>query len=90
VTDKDMKVLEVNWLLQELAGRRVPDDVSLMGFESPGISEFQRPSLTTIASPLGEMTEKAVEIVLRDGFGSREKIELRAQLIERRSVRSMS
>ena len=89
VTGEDMKVIEVNWLLQELAGVRVPEDISLLGFENPGISEFQRPSLTTIASPLREIAEKAVELVLSEGITSLQRIELPVRLIERNSVRSI-
>ncbi len=86
VTGEDMKVLEVNWLIQELAGKRVPEDISLMGFENPGISEFQRPSLTTIASPLREIAEAAVKIVLTDRHEHLEKVELSTRVIERNSV----
>lgn len=86
VTGEDLKVLEANWLIQELAGRRVPEDISLMGFENPGISEFQRPSLTAIASPLREMAEKAVETVLRDDLEEPLKIQMQVKLIERNSV----
>ncbi len=89
VTGEDMKVLEVNWLLQELAGKRVPEDISLMGFENPGISEFQRPSLTTIYSPLRDIAEKAVELVLRENQTEPEKIKLEVKLIERNSVSSL-
>ncbi len=87
VTGEDMKVLEVNWLLQELAGKRVPEEISLMGFENPGISEFQRPALTTLASPLREIAEKAVEIVLQDGHPALQKVEMSVRLIERSSVK---
>ena len=89
VTGEDMKALEVNWLIQELAGKRVPEDISLMAFENPGISEFQRPSLTTIASPLRETAEKAVELVLADELDSLQKIELTNTLIERNSVMAL-
>ncbi|RXL85255.1 LacI family transcriptional regulator, partial [Citrobacter sp. AAK_AS5] len=64
-------------------------DISLMGFENPGVSEFQRPSLTTIASPLRDMADKAVEIVLRGRCGPLEKVRMNAQLIERNSVRTL-
>ena len=86
VTGEDMKVLEVNWLIQELAGKRVPEDISLMGFENPGISEFLCPSLTTIASPLHEMAEKAVELVLRDDLRELRQIKMQVRLIERNSI----
>ena len=87
VPGEDMKVLEVNWLIQELAGKRVPDDISLLGSENPGISEFQRPSLTTIAIPLHEMAEIAVDLVMQGETEVLRKIELPAKLIERNSVR---
>lgn len=90
VTGEDLKVLEVSWLLQELAGRRIPDDISLMGFENPGISEFLRPSLTTVVSPLREMAERAVELVLRGPGDGPQRIELAATLIERNSVRRIA
>jgi LacI family transcriptional regulator len=86
VTGVDMKVLEVNWLIQELAGKRIPEDISLMGFENPGISEFLRPSLTTVATPLLEMAEHAVELVLREEQHGLEKVQLKVKLIERNSV----
>lgn len=87
VTGEDLKVLEVSWLLQELAGKRIPEDISLMGFENPGISEFLRPSLTTIASPLREMAERAVAIVLAEGAAPPLREEMAATIIERNSVR---
>lgn len=89
VTGEDMAVLEVNWILQELAGKRVPQDLSLMGFENPGISEFLRPSLTTIASPLREMAEEAVKVVLNGRSGPLRKVRMNARLVERNSVRSL-
>ena len=90
VTGEDMKVLEVNWLIQELAGKRIPEDISLLGFENPGISEFLRPSLSTIASPLREIAEKAVELVMRDDLDELVKIEFPVRLIERNSVAVVS
>lgn len=86
VPGEDMRALEVNWLIQELAGKRIPEDISLLGSENPGISEFQRPSLTTIAIPLREMAEIAVELVMQDPGSVLRKIELPAKLIERNSV----
>lgn len=89
VTGEDMKVLEVSWLLQELAGKKIPEDISLLGFENPGVSEFQRPALTTLASPLREIAEKAVEIVLQENTPELRKVEMQVRLIERSSVRSL-
>ena len=86
VTGEDMKVLEVSWLIQELAGKGIPEDISLIGFENPGVSAFLRPSLTTIASPLKEIAEKAVELVLRGPEAPLEQIVFPVRLIERNSA----
>ncbi|HRU01812.1 MAG TPA: substrate-binding domain-containing protein, partial [Victivallales bacterium] len=89
VTGEDMKVLEVNWIIQELAGKQIPNDISIIGFENPGISEFQRPSLTTVATPLQELAEKAVEIVLNNTLKELQKIKMYPKIIERNSVKNI-
>ena len=89
VTGEDMKVLEVSWLIQELAGKHIPEDISLIGFENPGISAFLRPSLTTIESPLKEIAEKAVELVLRGPDAPLEQIVFPVRLIERNSAAAL-
>ena len=89
VTGEDLKIFEVNWLLQSMAKKRVPEDISLLGFENPGISKFQSPPLTTIESPLFEMAEQAVKMVLRDDFAGLELVELSSRLIERGSVKTI-
>ncbi len=86
VTGEDMKVLEVNWLIQELAGKKVPDEISILGFENPGISEFCRPSLSTIVSPLREMAEEAVRLALGENTDERVKVRMSNRVIERNSV----
>jgi hypothetical protein len=87
VTGEDMRVLEANWLIQELAGRKVPQDISLLGFENPVISEFQRPALTTLASPLREIAAQAVATVLDERVEGVVKRVFATRLIERDSVR---
>jgi LacI family transcriptional regulator, galactose operon repressor len=47
------------------AGRRVPEDVSVIGFDDIQSAEFQHPGLTTIKQPLREMGRTAAEVVLR-------------------------
>ena len=91
VTGEDLKVLEVSWLLQELAGKRVPEDISLIGFENAGISEFQRPSLTTVATPLAAMAERAVELVTCEGASSLPRVKecFGTRFIERNSVQRL-
>lgn len=52
-------------------GRRVPDDVALMGFDDLGIAERTTPPLTTMRHPIGEMAEQATRLLLEqmDGEG---------------------
>lgn len=45
-------------------GIRVPDDVSLVGFDDVPSSAYMTPPLTTIRQPAIEMGEKAVQLVL--------------------------
>jgi LacI family transcriptional regulator len=46
------------------AGVRVPEDVSVVGFDDIQSAEFQHPGLTTIRQPLREMGRTAAEVVL--------------------------
>ncbi|TFV51899.1 LacI family DNA-binding transcriptional regulator [Blastococcus sp. TF02A_35] len=46
------------------AGRRVPDDVAVVGFDDAAVAAACDPPLTTVAQPLGEMTTLMVELLL--------------------------
>jgi LacI family transcriptional regulator len=50
--------------LAHAAGLRVPDDVSIAGFDNVPIAAFTVPALTTIAQPYGDMATKAIELLL--------------------------
>lgn len=52
--------------LQRL-GRRVPEDVSVLGFDNTPTSTHVHPALSTVAQPLGRMGELAVETLLSGG-----------------------
>ncbi|HWZ99695.1 MAG TPA: LacI family DNA-binding transcriptional regulator [Candidatus Dormibacteraeota bacterium] len=47
------------------AGRSVPEDVSVIGFDDIQSAAFQNPSLTTIRQPLREMGVSAAETLLK-------------------------
>ena len=47
------------------AGRRVPEDVSVVGFDDIQSAAFQNPALTTVRQPLREMGVIAAETLLR-------------------------
>jgi len=47
------------------AGLRVPEDISVVGFDDIQSAAYQNPGLTTVRQPLREMGRIAAEIVLR-------------------------
>jgi len=55
----------------ESAGRRVPDDVAVVGFDDVPIAESARPPLTTIRQPLDAMGVRLAQLLLDviDGNG---------------------
>ena len=46
------------------AGRRVPDDVAIVGFDDIPIAAHTEPSLTTVRQPLREMGEAAARMLM--------------------------
>lgn len=46
------------------AGRNVPEQVSVVGFDDIQSAAFHRPALTTVRQPLHRMGEKATRILL--------------------------
>lgn len=49
------------------AGRRVPDDVSVVGFDDTPVARHAFPALTTVRQPLRAMGARAVEMLLDPG-----------------------
>lgn len=47
------------------AGRRVPDDVAVVGFDDAAIARTCDPPLATVAQPLGDMTALMGDLLLR-------------------------
>lgn len=45
-------------------GRRVPDDVAVIGFDDLGVAERTTPPLTTVRQPVEEMAERAARLLL--------------------------
>ena len=71
------------------AGIRVPDDISVMGFDNALLSEAYLPGITTVKQPRYEIGYKSAELLLSaiQGEDNRaQKIVLSHELIERESV----
>lgn len=50
------------------SGRRVPDDVSVMGFDDLSVAQRVRPSLTTIHQPLKQIVKNTLDILSSPNF----------------------
>jgi len=74
-------------------GYRVPDDVSIIGFDDIPVSSLLNPPLTTLSVPKVELGRVSVRLLLnewnRDSHISSQRSLLGGQLIERESVRSL-
>jgi len=73
------------------AGLRVPEDVSVVGFDDIDISAYTTPALTTIRQPIPELGEKTATLIcdlIAEGKSDRAPIVLPHRLIERESVAS--
>jgi LacI family transcriptional regulator len=75
-------------------GMRIPDDISLMGFDNIEFSSVMYPPLTTVHQPKYEMGRAAVEILLRLGRERSKQVPeqrvLGVELVERQSCRRRS
>ena len=45
------------------AGKRIPEDVSVAGFDGLGITEYMEPQVTTMVQPTGELAKEAVKML---------------------------
>lgn len=74
------------------AGKKVPDDISVVGFDGISLSNYCIPRLTTIRQDTDTMATKSVELMLRQihypNEGKDESIPF--QLLERESVKNIS
>ncbi|HJE51267.1 MAG TPA: LacI family transcriptional regulator [Tessaracoccus flavescens] len=63
-------------------GRRVPDDLAVVGYDDTDLAVLLRPQLTTVAQPRAEMGRTAMRIVLGGGV---ERVVLDPELVVRNS-----
>jgi DNA-binding LacI/PurR family transcriptional regulator len=78
-------------VLRELhaAGRRVPDDVSVVGFDDAPYAEHTSPPLTTVRQPLEEMARRMCELLLAQIEGNpaeEQQVVLPTELVIRSSA----
>ncbi len=70
-------------------GIRIPQDISLVGFDDSYFSALTEPTLTSIKQPVKEMAQAASKMIvdLICGTDCTQTVKLKTQLIERNSVR---
>lgn len=52
------------------SGRRVPEDVALVGYDDLGVAERATPPLTTVSNPISELATRATKLLLESVDGS--------------------
>lgn len=74
------------------AGLRVPDDVSVIGFDNIPQTSAMMPSITTIAQPIAELGKVSISLLLdriKKGQNPPSRIVLPTTLVERESCRAI-
>ena len=70
-------------------GLRIPEDVSVIGFDDLPVARWTYPPLTTIRQPIAELAAQAMRMLLRyletGGFGT-QRVELATELVVRSST----
>ena len=71
-------------------GKRVPEDIQLIGFDNIIMSRLMTPELTTIAQPITEMGSKAAQILIDhiEGKEVPQKNIFEVKLIQRETTRN--
>lgn len=70
-------------------GLRIPDDISVVGFDDREVAQFMRPPLTTFQLPQFEMGRLAADVMLQTANGSPHAAQLKVEcpFVERHSTR---
>lgn len=73
------------------AGLRIPDDISVVGFDGISLGKFMVPALTSIKQPEKELVRSSVDLLVRSikGFAQPRQLIYPAELLERDSVKSI-
>jgi len=92
VSFNDMSAIGAIRALQD-SGLRVPDDVSVIGFDDIQAAAFNNPRLTTIRQPMANMGRIAAQCILNRLQGSerfRQQITVEPELVVRESTRAIN
>jgi LacI family transcriptional regulator len=72
------------------AGLRVPEDLSVVGFDDVPMAQWVSPPLTTLRQPLAEMATLATRTLLNgESTGIQQRVELATSLIVRASTQPL-
>ncbi len=72
------------------AGLRIPEDISVVGFDNIFMTQYMIPPLTTYSSPLDQLTKESIDCVLNQIENPKEirQMKLKGELMERSSVQN--
>ncbi|TDE27360.1 LacI family transcriptional regulator [Nonomuraea mesophila] len=79
-----MAVGALSWLLN--SGRRVPEEISVTGFDDAPVARDVYPALTTIRLPMAGMGKQALDLVLRPPAGRPRRRRTSHELVVRAST----
>ncbi len=88
VTGNDLQAFGVYEVARQ-QGLRIPEELSVVGFDDLPVASWLQPALTTIRQPLREMAGRAAELVVALGHGETpqsSRIELSTELVGREST----
>jgi len=71
------------------AGKRVPQDIAVTGYDDLGIAEHTDPPLTTLRNPIGEMAEQAARLLVEQldgGSSAPRRVIFSPAVVRRRSA----
>ncbi|KXG44371.1 LacI family DNA-binding transcriptional regulator [Tepidibacillus decaturensis] len=74
IAGNDLSLLEILRFVKK-KGIKIPDDLSVLGFDEVPFATIFEPSLTTISQPAFEMGKKAAEILLERIEGSENEVQ---------------
>lgn len=87
----DYYAIEIMNYLQ-IHGVRVPEDISIMGFDDSPLCNYCSPALTTVRQGIALRAKKAIEVLinLKNGLENSSMMEFPVTIIERESVKDIN